>query len=352
MSAPYISYRRLVDNSFAAMLAAIEIYNKPQITYRDELTVILIINAWELALKAALRQGKLSVHYKKRRRAPYRSIGIDDALREVTKNALWPDSIDGKAVTTNIKALTEYRNRAIHLYNTEDLGAVIYPFLQQNVLNYRDFMAEKFNRDLADSMTWQLLPLGASSPADTVQFMKTDNNRSMVSEAKTFLEDLRNLMNEAEIAGAGMGRIAVVYDIHLKSQKKLESADFVVAVSPTADGKVVLRKSDPNVTHPHRMTELVTEVNKKHSGRKLTSYDLQAIVWKEDLRNNSRYVWQHTKGFSMVWSADAVNYLASLQDEHFDKARSEYQIHLRDNRDKGKSTPNDGKPNRRLKART
>jgi hypothetical protein len=45
---------------------------------------------------------------------------------------------------------------------------VIYPFLQQNVLNYRDFMLAKFKKDLADSMTWQLLPLGA--PAEAVQF--------------------------------------------------------------------------------------------------------------------------------------------------------------------------------------
>lgn len=30
------------------MPAAIEIYNKPQIAYRDECFVILILNAWEL----------------------------------------------------------------------------------------------------------------------------------------------------------------------------------------------------------------------------------------------------------------------------------------------------------------
>lgn len=36
MGAPYVSSRRLVDNSLAAMLSAVEVYNKPQMTYRDE----------------------------------------------------------------------------------------------------------------------------------------------------------------------------------------------------------------------------------------------------------------------------------------------------------------------------
>jgi hypothetical protein len=56
VSAPYVSIKRLADNSLAAMLAAVEVYNKPQMTYRDEVTVMLIVNAWELALKATLRQ--------------------------------------------------------------------------------------------------------------------------------------------------------------------------------------------------------------------------------------------------------------------------------------------------------
>jgi hypothetical protein len=52
------SYRRLLANSRAAILAAIEIYNKPQIAYRDEVFVILLVNAWELLFKAMLSKGR------------------------------------------------------------------------------------------------------------------------------------------------------------------------------------------------------------------------------------------------------------------------------------------------------
>jgi len=44
------------------MLAAIEIYNKPQIEYRDECFVILLMNAWELFLKAILSKNKQMSH--------------------------------------------------------------------------------------------------------------------------------------------------------------------------------------------------------------------------------------------------------------------------------------------------
>lgn len=309
------------------MLAAVEVYNKPQVTYRDEVTVMLVVNAWELALKATLRQKGRSIFYPKQRGERYRSIGIDDALGRVNAGGLWPAGVDGAAVTANVKALTEYRNRAIHLYNVQGLAAVIYPFLQQNVLNYRDFMLAKFKKDLADSMTWQLLPLGATAPADAVQFMKVDKNTTMVAEVEDFINELRSLMDGAQAAGAEMGRVAVVYDIHMQSQKKLTAADLLVAVSPTADGQIALRKTDPNQTHPFSATDLIAKVNEKRSGRKISSYDHQAVCWKEDLRDNSKYAWKHSNGASHVWSGDALNYLVSLTDQQYDDVRAEYGAH-------------------------
>jgi hypothetical protein len=311
------------------MLSAVEVYNKPQMTYRDEVTVMLVVNAWELALKATLRQKNRSIFYPKQRGERYRSIGIDDALGRVNASKFWPAEVNGAAVTANVKALTEYRDRAIHLYNAQGLGAVIYPFLQQNVLNYRDFMLAKFKKDLADSMTWQLLPLGATAPADAVQFMKVDKNATMVAEVEGFIRELRNLMDDAQASGSDMGRVATVYDINLQSVKKMTSADLVVAVSPTADGQIAVRKTDPNETHPYSAKELLRRANEKRNGRTLTTYDHQAVCWKHSLRDKTNYAWRHSNGSSHVWSGDAVRYLASLTDQQYDVIRAEYRAHLR-----------------------
>ena len=64
-------------------------------------------------------------------------------------------------------------------------------------------------------------------------------------------------MDDVEAAGSDMARVATVYDIKMQSVKKMTSADLVVAVSPTADGQVVVRKTDPNQTHPYSATALL-----------------------------------------------------------------------------------------------
>lgn len=336
MGAPYVSIKRLVDNSLAAMLAAVEVYNKPQMTYRDEVTVMLVVNAWELALKATLRQARQSIFYPKKPGQRYLSISIDDALGRVSAQGLWPAGVDGAATTVNVKALTEYRDRAIHLYNAQGLGSVIHPFLQQNVLNYRDFVLARFKKDLADSMTWQLLPLGATAPADAVQFMRADKSSTMVAEVEDFINELRDLMDGAEADGADMARVAVVYDIHLQSQKKMTSADLVVAVSPTADGQITIQRTDPNQTHPYSATELLKRVNAKREGRTLTTYDLQVVCWKESLRENKKYAWRHSVAATHVYSGEAVSHLSSLPDERYDEIRAEYRAHLRRTRKSSK----------------
>ena len=336
MGAPYVSIKRLVDNSLAAMLAAVEVYNKPQMTYRDEVTVMLVVNAWELALKATLRQARQSIFYPKKPGQRYLSISIDDALGRVSAQALWPAGVDGAATTVNVRALTEYRDRAIHLYNAQGLGSVIHPFLQQNVLNYRDFVLARFKKDLADSMTWQLLPLGATAPADAVQFMRADKSSTMVAEVEDFINELRDLMDSAEADGADMERVAVVYDIHLRSEKKMTSADLVVAVSPTADGQITIQRTDPNQTHPYSATELLGRVNAKRDGRTLTTYDLRVICWKESLRENKKYAWRHSVAATHVYSGEAVSYLSSISDGRYDEVRAEYRAHLRRTRKGGK----------------
>lgn len=335
LAAPYVSARKLVSNSMAAMLAAIEMYNKPQLMYRDEIVVILIVNSWELALKAELRRQRRSIFYPKKRGQEYRSISLVDALKRISASKLWPAGMDGASLTANIQVLNTFRDRSIHLYNAPGIAAVVYPFLQQNVLNYRDFILASFKRDLADSITWQLLPLGANAPAADIKFMKVSTQSSVAAAANGFIEDLRSIVREVETGGHDMSRVATQYDIHLNSVKSLTGADLQVSVSPGSDGRVVIKKSDPNQTHPYSATKLLESINSKRSGRTLTSFDLQAVIWKQGLRADNRYAWKHGTNGSHVWSGEALNFFAKLTDAKIDSMRTEYTRHLRPKKTNG-----------------
>ena len=151
------AYTALRNNSKAAILAAIEIYNKPQIEYRDECFSILLVNAWELLLKAILSKNKQRIYYPKKRNEPYRTFSIQDAL--IKAKNFFPARISYEPVAQNINMLVTYRNNAIHFYNQPGFGVIIYGLAQTSIVNFRDFMYSIFNIDIANEMTLSLLPL-------------------------------------------------------------------------------------------------------------------------------------------------------------------------------------------------
>src|SRR3974377_640473 len=98
------SSRHLIRNAKSALLAAIEIYNKPGIQYRDECFVILLLNAWELFLKALISKRKGSIDYRKNRIQQYQTLSIVDAFTKAEK--FFSKKIDYLPVAANVQLLT------------------------------------------------------------------------------------------------------------------------------------------------------------------------------------------------------------------------------------------------------
>lgn len=331
MARPYVSHKKLCDNSRAAMLAAIEIYNKPQTTYREQVVTVLVVNAWELILKAALRKAKKNIFYKKKRREAYRSLSLEQCIADMGKYHLWPETVDGDGVRANLDILTDYRNKIIHLYVADDLNSVLYMFLQQSIVNYRDLVLAIFEKDLADDITWTLLPLAAQTPSETIRSLRVDGDVKSAQVVEDFLRDLRQIIGEAESLGADMGRIAIIQEINLQSGKKISRADLEVAINQGAPTTIVQRKVDPNDTHPFSAGELVERLNEvRKNGRKLTMHDLKCMAWRHGLREDTKYAWQGTHNPSCVWSGDALSFLKNRTDEEFDRVREEYKLYLRE----------------------
>lgn len=335
MARPYVSPKKLSDNSIAAMLAAIEIYNKPQTVYREQVVTVLVMNSWELLLKAVLRKAKRNIFYKKKPGEDYRSLSLDDCIKEMDKYALWPSTVDRYGVQANLQVLADYRNKIIHLYVAEDLNNILYMFLQQNILNYRDLALAVFEKDLADSITWTLLPLAANTPNEIIRSLKVSEDGKSTQVVEEFFRDLRKIIGEAEAVGADMERIAVIQETNLLSGKKISRADFEVAINQGAPTTIVQRKVDPNDTHPFSARGLVERANEaRKNGRKLTMYDLTCMAWRHGLREDTKYAWRGKHNPSWVWSGDALSFLKNQSDEQYEEARSEYQQYLRNKKQK------------------
>ena len=231
----------LLDASQAAMFAGIEIHNKPNISYRYPTAIILIINAWELALKAYVYKfigkkkiyeddGKHTISFKKANGLVKESIITTD------KNYL--------AVNSNLEKQNEYRCSNVH-YANSDLDPVIFMLMAKAVLNYNDFLKKYFNKDVSSSDNLIILPVGFKLPFDPIDYLKQDYGEAQNDFVNDVIQTIRDLKdNDIEDS------IVIGFSVFTESIKKVSNADIIAAIDQ-ANGTVQLTRTyrvtdDPN----------------------------------------------------------------------------------------------------------
>lgn len=126
--------QHLLEKSVHAALSAIEIYNKPDFKYREESFSILMVNTWELLLKARILQlnkNKLESIYivdpnKKRKdgtpykKPKYRTSRSGNFLTIDVTNAMKQLDLPDR-LQENLGLLIEIRDNAIHFMNDSKL---------------------------------------------------------------------------------------------------------------------------------------------------------------------------------------------------------------------------------------
>ncbi len=325
------SYRKLLGNAKAAMIAAIEIYNKPAFRYRDECVVILLLNAWELILKAALSKNGKSIFYPKKKKQPYRTLSWQDALSK--SGQLFPKSIDQLPVQRNLELLGTYRDNAVHFYNADGFGVVVYALAQTCIKNFRDLLEGVFEQRFENEVTWQLLPLGVEPPVDLVAYIsgRGTQGSKKSSAVRQFLAQLAEAVDEVKKTEQDSGRLMTVFSIKLESVKKIGDADVVVGVEKAegASGPLaVVKTQDPNVTHPLRQREVVEGIATLH-GKAFTSYGFQAIAWKHGLKDKPQYCWRAREGVLTKYSHDVTAFIKRLSAADVEAALTDYRGYLR-----------------------
>lgn len=185
----------LLDSLEAALFAGIEIHNKPNIAYRYSTSVILIINAWELALKAFVYKniGKKEIYENKKNG---HTISFKKAL------ALTNEHINSrknnqtfKPVSENLLLLNDYRCLNTHFYEPS-LDPVIFMLLSKSVLNYDNFLKLYFNKDITRSDNLIILPVGFKLPFNPVDYLKQDYSKAHNDFINNVVQTIRNLAED------------------------------------------------------------------------------------------------------------------------------------------------------------
>jgi len=275
--------RLMLEKSIAAMLSAIEIYNKPDFKYREETFSVLCINSWELLLKAQvlhLSNNKLNCLYKtefkilksgkkattstikKNRSGNPLSINLFEAYNIITRE--FGLKID-KAVHDNLLALTEIRDNSIHFINNDiNIAIKIQEIGTASLQNYLHLVNEWFGNVLA-KYNFYLMP---------ISFFRDFNQASGISlntKEKNLLNYIRKV--EEKYDQKDVSNYNLNLRIDLKFQKVKSTTGLPVTISPNDPTATIVQLSEEDINdkYPWNYDVLTTRCSKRYSDFKINT---------------------------------------------------------------------------------
>lgn len=198
----------LLEKSQEAFLMAIEIYNKPTISYRLEGFAFFICNAWELLLKAKMIQNGESIYFSDK---PNRTISLNNCVAHIFTN-------DKDPIRKNLDIIIGLRNTSTH-FIIKEMDTIYLPFMQANVLNYSQKMFDFFEVDITEKINSSFMTLvinntDVSSEEILSRYGEQIFNRynKLKNETKSIIEDSSN------------EKLAIQVDLNIKVVKDKKDA--------------------------------------------------------------------------------------------------------------------------------
>lgn len=240
-------HKSFVDKSIGAALSAIEIYNKPDFKYREETFSILMINAWELLLKAKIikeSKGDLKSIYILINKVGKKGNKLNSYTPELNRS-LNPKTIGlpkclsiceqphinlHSTVRDNIFLLMEIRDTAIHFQHADlYLSKKVFEIGTASLKNYLTLITEWFKYDLS-IYNFFLMPMTFFHEFEAIKSFSVNNNKDQI-------ENLLKYISEKEKAAPSDENKD--FNISLKLETK-----FVKSTS--TDSLLVNYSTDPN----------------------------------------------------------------------------------------------------------
>ncbi len=289
---------RLLKKAEAALISAIEVYNKPAFRYREETFAILMLNAWELLLKAKLlrennndqrclyvyekrktKTGRVSQKSvpKKNRSGGTQTKGLGQVIVEL--------DADGRTrlanpIRVNLEAMTEIRDNAVHYFNASpQLAKQVLEIGTASIRNFIELARRWFSIDLS-SYGLYLMPIGfVAAPATVTAIPVSPDERKLVQYLAGVIGSSRSDQDR---------EFNVALEVGLSFRRAPAGAVAAVAVTndPNAP-RVRISEDDVWKSYPWDYVEMVRRLRTRYSDFKTTS-KFHAI--RRPLMADPRYV--------------------------------------------------------------
>ena len=274
--------RSLLCKSIGATLAAMEVYNKPDFHYREETFSILMVNAWELLLKARILQldgnrissiikyerrknvdGSISVKLYKatNRSGNFVTISLFKAYDLIINE--YGDTID-QLVRKNLEALVEIRDNSVHFLNKDfKLKKKIQEIGTASLKNYMNLVIQWFGSDLSQ-YNFFLMPLSFFRDYHTASAISLSSHENKPIK---FVENLQKKVDDDETKDFNL---ALEVSIQLKRASGSSSTPTITISNDPKAPSVRLSEEDIREKYPWDYGILTTRLRKRYTDFKST----------------------------------------------------------------------------------
>ena len=279
----------LVKKAREAMLAAVQLYNNPQVTFKAETFITLAVISWTYMLHAYYRSinvdyryyhpaGKKRV-YDKTKYGAYKHWELDRCLNDTSC------PLDS-GTTTNLRFLIGVRHEIEHQM-TDKIDEYISAKLQACAINFDYYMCKlfgnKYNLSKELSLAIQFSPLSPD------QRENLQNNLQITSNVKNFLVDFENVLSEEALRSPRYAYRVLFRPISAKRPGQADQVvEFVKSDSPLAEG---LEKTYAVIKETEKRKYLPGEIVKqmKEKGYDKFSINKHTELWKSRDAKNPKF---------------------------------------------------------------
>ncbi len=230
---------RFLQKAEGALLASIEVYNKPTFEYREETFAILALNAWELLLKAKLLAengnrtrslyvterrpkragGPVALCLKRNRSGTPLSHGLGKVISELENRSgvkLAP------AIKGNLEALTEVRDSAVHfVVASPQLAKQVLEVGTAAVRNFVELARLWFHHDMSGRHFF-LMPIGFADASSGGSAVILSNDESKLI---SFLAQMASNVDASD------GPFNIALDVNLSFKRTQPAGALAIAIS-------------------------------------------------------------------------------------------------------------------------
>jgi len=263
-------YQILVDKAVSACVSAIEIYNKPDFKFREESFSILMVNAWELLLKAKILQDsnddKASIYFRKggeiatTEAGNPKTISISKAL-----NILESGGILNKIVKDNIKLLIDIRDESVHFVHVDTmLAEKIQGIGMGSIKNFMTLSIDWFDFDFG-KYNFYLMPVTFFYETDVKAININKRARS------NLLAHLERVHKKHEDNNDPQFSISLTLETKLVKTSSDEVIQIRVTDDPNAP-EIKISEEDALKDYPYTYSDLCARLRKRYRNFKQNNH--------------------------------------------------------------------------------